>query len=92
VVTGGEPSFRITGRRSFDCDFLIQHTEWFDLVYVFVVMAISTRRIVLINVTTSPTLDWVKQQIRTITGFGEGPRYLIHDNDGIFGQRGSPET
>ena len=49
-------------------------------------MAVSTRRIVLINVTTSPTLDWVKQQIRTVTAFGEGPRYLIHDNDGIFGQ------
>ena len=49
-------------------------------------MAISTRRIVLINVTTSPTLDWVKQQIRTIAAFGEGPRYLIHDNDEIFGQ------
>jgi hypothetical protein len=70
----------------FACDFLIQHTAWFDLVYVFVVMEISTRRIVLINVTTSPTLNWVKQQIRTITAFGEGPRYLIHDNDGIFGQ------
>jgi hypothetical protein len=28
----------------------------------------------------------VKQQIRTVTGFGDGPRYLIHDNDGIFGQ------
>ena len=49
-------------------------------------MAVSTRRIVLINVTTNPTLDWVKQQIRTVAAFGEGPRYLIHDNDGIFGQ------
>jgi hypothetical protein len=49
-------------------------------------MAISTRRIVLIDVTASPTLGWVKQQIRTIAAFGEGPRYLIHDNDGIFGQ------
>jgi hypothetical protein len=58
----------------FACDFLTQHTAWFDLVYVFVIMAISTRRIALINVTTSPTLDWVKQQIRTIAAFGEGPR------------------
>jgi hypothetical protein len=74
------------GEEIVSCDFLIQHTAWFGLVYVFVVMAISTRRIVLINVTTSPTLDWVKQQIRTIAAFGEGPRYLIHDNDGIFGQ------
>ena len=57
----------------FACDFLIQPTAWFDLVYVFVVMAISTRHIVLINVTTSPTLDWVKQQIRAVARLRRRP-------------------
>ncbi|MBN1653943.1 MAG: transposase, partial [Deltaproteobacteria bacterium] len=33
-------------------------------------------------------LDWVKQQIREISPYGEGPRFLIHDNDGVFGQFG----
>jgi putative transposase len=35
-------------------DFLTQHTAFFVVVYVFVVMEIASRRIVLMNVTTSP--------------------------------------
>lgn len=38
------------------------------------------------NATTSPTLPWVKQQLREATPWGQTPRFLIHDNDGIFGQ------
>jgi putative transposase len=49
-------------------------------------MEIATRRIVLINVTTSPSLAWVQQQIRQVTPWGKVPRFLLHDNDGIFGQ------
>ena len=68
------------------CDFLIQPTALFSVVYIFVVMEIGSRRIVHWNVTTSPSLGWVKQQIREATPWGEAPRFLIHDNDGIFGQ------
>jgi transposase InsO family protein len=68
------------------CDFLVQYTALFNVVYVFVVMELETRRIALINVTTSPSLAWVKQQIREIAPFGGGPHFLIHDNDGIYGQ------
>ena len=50
------------------------------LVYVFVVMEISTRRVVLCNVTESPTLDWVKLQIRDIAAFG--PRIPDRDRGG----------
>jgi len=31
-------------------------------------------------------LGWVKQQIREATPWGKTPRFLTHDNDGIFGQ------
>jgi hypothetical protein len=55
---------------------------------VFVVMEISTRRIVHCNVTESPALDWVKIQIRDIAAFDGKPRFLLHDNDGILGQFG----
>jgi len=55
-------------------------------VYIFVVMEIASRRIVLVNVTTSPSLGWVKQQLRQATAWGESPRFLVQDNDGIFGQ------
>ena len=58
------------------------------MVYVFVVMELGSRRVVHANVTSSPTLAWVKNQIREIAAWGEGPKYLIHDNDGVFGQLG----
>jgi transposase InsO family protein len=72
----------------FACDFMTQHTALFTTVYVFVVMEIGTRRIVHCNVTESPALDWVKIQIRDIAAFDRKPRFLLHDNDGIFGQFG----
>jgi hypothetical protein len=72
----------------FACDFMTQYTALFTIVYVFVVMEISTRRIVHCNVTESPALDWVKIQIRDIAAFDRKPRFLLHDNDGIFGQFG----
>jgi len=41
---------------------------------------------VLINATTSPELAWVKQQIRQATEWAKCPRFLLHDNDGVYGQ------
>jgi putative transposase len=76
------------GHELFACDFMTQYTALFTTVYVFVVMEISTRRIVLCNVTESPTLDWVKIQIRNSAAFDRKPRFLLHDNDGVFGQFG----
>jgi len=75
-------------REVYACDFLVQWTATFRLVYVFIVMELGSRRVVHANVTSSPTLAWVKNQIREIAAWGEGPRFLIHDNDGIFGQLG----
>jgi transposase InsO family protein len=75
-------------KETYACDFLVQWTATFRLVYVFVVMDLGSRRIVHANVTSSPTLAWVKNQMREIAAWGEGPRFLIHDNDGIFGQLG----
>jgi len=54
-------------------------------------MELGTRRVVHFNVTEHPTQAWVKQQIRNAT-FEEQPKFLTHDNDGIFGQFGRPVT
>jgi hypothetical protein len=75
----------------FAADFLTQCTAFFTVVYIFVVMEIATRRIVLINATTSPGLAWVKQQIRQATDWAKAPRFLLHDNDGVFGQFRDPK-
>jgi len=51
-------------KQVFECDFLTQYTALFAVVHVFVVMEIASRRIVLVNATTSPSLAWVKRSGR----------------------------
>jgi len=70
----------------FAADFLTQYTALFTSVYIFVIIHVASRRIVLINATTSPGLAWVKQQIRQATAWAQCPRFLLHDNDGVYGQ------
>jgi hypothetical protein len=57
---------------------------------VFVIIEIGARRIVRGNATTNPTLPWVKPQVREATARRQTPRFLVHDNDGIFGPFGRP--
>jgi len=66
------------------CDFFIAVTATFRMLYVFVVIEHSTRRLAHINVTANPTADWTLQQLREVVGNGGGHRYLIHDRDQIF--------
>ena len=73
------------------CDFCVQHTVRFTALYIFVVMELGSRKVVHVNVTEHPTLAWVKQQVRDAS-FEEQPKFLLHDNDGIFGQLGKPAT
>jgi hypothetical protein len=80
------------GRELWACDFLTQYTAFFTVAYIFVIMEIGSRRIVHTNVTTNPTLSWVKQQLREATAWDRTPRFLVHDNDGIFGQYGRKVT
>ena len=72
----------------FALDFTTQFLRDYSVRYVLVVMALDIRRIVHIAVTRHPTLDWVKQQIREATPWGLSPRFLLHDNDGVYGQFG----
>ncbi len=71
------------------CDFFVQHTVGFRVLYVFVIMELANRKVVHVNVTEHPTIEWVKQQVRN-SSFEEQPKFLIHDNDGKFGQLGRP--
>jgi len=71
---------------------LAQYTALFAVVYIFVVIEVGSRRIVHVNTTTSPTLAWIKPQIREPPAEDRTPRFLVHVNDGIFGQYGRPVT
>jgi transposase InsO family protein len=67
------------------CDFLQAHDFRFRAVFVFVFIELSSRRVVRVGVTHHPGEAWVTQQLREVTAFGEGPRFLIRDNDGKYG-------
>lgn len=63
------------------CDFLQTYDVFFRTVFVFVIIELGSRRVVHFGVTRNPTDSWVAQQLREATPFGEGPRFLIRDND-----------
>jgi len=71
------------------CDFFVQHTIGFRVLYVFIIMELSIRMLIHFNVTEHPTLEWIKQQVRNAC-FEEQPKFLLHNNDGTFGQLGRP--
>ena len=55
--------------------------------YVFVIMELHTRRIVHAAVTSFPTDEWVAQQLREATPWGEGPKFVIRDRDSKYGEQ-----
>ena len=67
------------------CDFLQTYDLFFCALFVFIIIELESRRVVLSAVTCNPSDAWVAQQLRNATPFGEGPRYLIRDNDSITG-------
>ena len=71
------------------CDFFIQYTVRFRILYIFIIMELASRKVIHIQVTDQPTIEWTEQQILNAC-FLEQPRFLLHDNDGEFGQLGRP--
>jgi putative transposase len=68
------------------CDFLQTYDLFFRVVFVYFIIELGSRRIVQYGVTRSPSDFWVAQQVREATPYEEGPRFLIRDNDGKYGQ------
>jgi hypothetical protein len=59
------------------CDFTVVHDICFCPIYPLVVMHLATRQIKHFNLTRSPTDARTAQQMREISAWGEGPRFLI---------------
>ena len=67
-------------------DFFTVATITFRVLYVFVVLRHDRRRVVHFNVTSHPTARWAAQQIVEAFPFKDGPRFLLRDRDGIYGE------
>ena len=66
-------------------DLLVVPTLGFRLLYCLVIIHHKTRRLLHIGVTQHPTSEWVAQQIREASPWDQAPRYLIRDNDAVYG-------
>ena len=65
-------------------DFFIVPTVTFRVLYVLLIMSHDRRRILHVNVTTSPSAQWTAQQIVEAFPYDSAPQYLLHDRDTIF--------
>jgi transposase InsO family protein len=69
------------------CDFFVVPTLTFELLYGFIVLSHGRRRILHVGVTAHPTAEWTAQQLReAFPGDGTEPRFLLRDNDAIYGE------
>lgn len=66
------------------CDFFVSVTARFRFVYVFIIMEVSSRRLLHFNVTSHPTADWTLQQFREAIDIDYYYRFVIHDRDKIY--------
>jgi hypothetical protein len=66
-------------------DLFVVPTIGFDLLYAFVIVRLDRRDLVWINVTTSPTAEWIARQITEAFPWDAAPLYLIRDWDRIYG-------
>jgi transposase InsO family protein len=66
-------------------DLFVVPTIAFNLLHVLVIVRLARRKLVWINVTPHPTAEWIAQQITEAFPWSEAPRYLIRDQDGIYG-------
>lgn len=66
-------------------DFFTATTIGFKQLYVFVIMAIHSRKIIHFAVTDHPTSDWTYRQVLESTWDNPAPRFLLIDRDNKYG-------
>ena len=66
-------------------DFAVVPTATFGILYVFFVLSLERRRVLHLNVTRHPTAAWTAQQVVEACPFDLPGRFLIRDNDKIYG-------
>ncbi len=70
----------------FAIDFLTVPTATFRVLFVLVILSHDRRKIVHANVTEHPTAAWTARQVLEAIGADDVPRFLLRDNDAIYGR------
>jgi transposase InsO family protein len=66
-------------------DFAVVAMAAFGILYVFFVLSLERRRVLHFNVTHHPTAKWTTQQVVEACAFDLPGRFLLRDNDKIYG-------
>ena len=66
-------------------DLFVVPTIGFVQLYALVIVRLARRELVWIEVTRHPTAEWIAQQVTEAFPWNEAPRYLVRDQDGIYG-------
>jgi transposase InsO family protein len=67
-------------------DLFVVPTVAFKLLYAFVIVRLDRRELIWINVTQSPTAEWIARQLTEAFPWDKAPDYLIRDNDRVYGE------
>jgi putative transposase len=68
-------------------DFFVDPTAFFQVLFVFVILSHDRRRPVHFAVTEHPTAEWAARQLLEAFPWDSGPRYLLRDRDGSYGEK-----
>jgi len=71
---------------SWAIDFFTVTTLRFRTIYVFVVLDHRRRKVRDFATTYSPSMNWTIQQLRNAMPWDVKPKYLLRDNDGVYGE------
>jgi hypothetical protein len=66
-------------------DMFVVPTISFGLLYGLLILRQSRREVQWLGVTAHPNAEWLARQLTEACGWGEPPRYLIRDRDGVYG-------
>ena len=67
-------------------DLFVVPTISFGVLYGLVVIRIARRNLVLVNVTSHPTAEWVARQLTEAFPWREAPQHLVRDRDAVYGR------
>jgi len=58
----------------------------FRLLYGFLILRHGRRDLVWLDVTATPSAEWIARQLTEAYGWQEAPRYIVRDRDRVYGE------
>ena len=88
-VRSGRRSCAITSVRWFRLNFFTVPAITGEVLFVSIILEHRRREVVPCNVRDQPAAAWASQQIVTALNEHDTSRYLLRDQDGVYGERHS---